>query len=537
MQRRRRRLSRLTGGGALALAALMLLAQPTAAGPKPKPKTPACADLASRLPKSATATLVAATPTVPAYCQVDVVPERDIHVRIALPLSAADRGVGGKVSGAWNGRVINQGGSGYAGIIGTPVFAVQRGEVGSHTDTGHNAAWCDAINPKTGKPNAQPNCGLAGGGFVLPPGGKLSTSQVRDFINRSLYVQTTWALKLTKTYYGKEARRNYWAGASTGGRQGWEMAQRYGDLFDGYLIGYPAMNWNRFIIAEAWPAVVVNDLLGPGGLSPAKSDAANAAAVAACDDLDGVRDGVIAEPRRCDFDARKVPGLSAQEAKAVNMIWDGPTDAKGKRLWGGITRGTSFGTLLPGGTGMGALIETYVRYWLYEDATFDWRSRLTIRNFPEAFAHSQRKFAKTAATDDTDLSDVRRARAKIVYYVTTNDPLIVPFGSYNYQQRLFDRYGVKGVRENVRTFYFPNVAHTEPTLTGPASAQTQLFDALQTWTEGGPAPTSFRQLDRGTGVQRTICAYPDLALATTCKPITKVPSDLAAASRTAHDPR
>ncbi|MFJ9008560.1 hypothetical protein [Streptomyces canus] len=57
---------------------------------------------------------------------------------------------------------------------------------------------------------------------------------------------------------------------------------------------------------------------------PAKSDAANAAAVAACDSQDGVTDGVIAEPRRCHFDAGKVSGLTPQEAKAVNLIWDGP---------------------------------------------------------------------------------------------------------------------------------------------------------------------------------------------------------------------
>ncbi|MEY9995500.1 hypothetical protein ABIE67_007532 [Streptomyces sp. V4I8] len=101
------------------------------------------------------------------------------------------------------------------------------------------------------------------------------------------------------------------------------------------------MNWNRFIIGEAWPAVVVNELLGPQGLAPARSDAANAAAVAACDSQDGVTDGVIAEPRRCHFDARKVSGLTPQEAKAVNLIWDGPRGARGNRLWGGITRGTS----------------------------------------------------------------------------------------------------------------------------------------------------------------------------------------------------
>ncbi|MGI5326925.1 tannase/feruloyl esterase family alpha/beta hydrolase [Actinomadura nitritigenes] len=517
--------------------------QPATAGPRTPASGPACTDLAKTVLahahlKSVTSKIVPASRALPAYCQVDLVPARAINVRVALPLSAADAGTGGAYTGAWNGRVLNMGGGGYAGGISDDAldFPMQRGEVGSVTDTGHNPSWCNATNPRTGQANAQPDCGMAGGGFVLSPNGKLNTSQIEDFIDRSLHEQTTWALSLSKTYYGKSAKRNYWVGASTGGRQGWEMAQQYGDHYDGYLVGFPAINWNRFIIGEAWPAVVVNELLGSAGLSPAKSAAANAAAVAACDPQDGVTDGIIAEPRRCHFDAAKVSGLTKQEAKAVNLIWDGPRDSHGNRLWGGITPGTTFSTLLPGGTTMSPMIETYVRYWLFQNADLDWRTTLTIRNFPQAFEASYRKFAKTAATDSTNLSAVRRSNAKIIYYLGTNDSLIVPFGSYNYQQRLFDRYGVQGTRANVRTFYFPGVDHAMPTLTGTASAQSQLLDALQAWTEHGKAPESFDQRDAATGIQRTICAYPDTATAAGagagCRTQIRVPADLAGASRT-----
>ncbi|WP_370266014.1 tannase/feruloyl esterase family alpha/beta hydrolase [Streptomyces sp. V4I8] len=98
------------------------------------------------------------------------------------------------------------------------------------------------------------------------------------------------------------------------------------------------------------------------------------------------------------------------------------------------------------------MIETYVRYWLEQDAGYDWRRHLTIENFPQAFEASYRKFQATASTDSTDLSAVRRNNGKILCYLGVNDPLIVPFGSYNYQQRLFDRYGVEGTRSFVRTF-------------------------------------------------------------------------------------
>ncbi|MFF5143123.1 tannase/feruloyl esterase family alpha/beta hydrolase [Streptomyces sp. NPDC013157] len=526
---------------AVTVAVSALAVQPAGAEAGPRCAGLARTVLAHSHVKSISSELVPATATLPAYCQVDLVPTRAINVRVTLPLSTADAGAGGTYTGAWNGRVLNVGGGGYGGDLGDLGVPVRRGEVGSVTDTGHSSAWCDATDPRTGEANAQPGCGEAGGGFVLSPSGELNTPQVDDFIDRSLHEQTVWALSLAKSYYGRAAQRNYWVGGSTGGRQGWEMAQKYGDEYDGFLLGYPAVNWNRFIIGEAWPAVVVNELLGPGGLSPAKSDAANAAAVAACDPEDGVTDGVVADPRRCAFDAREVTGLTAREAEAVDLIWDGPRDAHGNWLWGGITRGTTFSVLLPGGNTMSPLIETYLRNWLEQDPAYDWRRNLTMENFPRFFEASYRKFEKTAATDSTDLSKVRKNNGKILSYTGTNDPLILPFNSYNYQQRLYDRYGVRGTRSFVRTFYFPGVGHTEPDLTGTTDARSRLLDALEAWTEHGRAPESFGQKDPGTGTERTVCAYPDTATApgagAPCTTRTSVPADLAAQSTTALDRR
>ncbi|MEH0628366.1 tannase/feruloyl esterase family alpha/beta hydrolase [Streptomyces stelliscabiei] len=161
------------------------------------------------------------------------------------------------------------------------------------------------------------------------------------------------------------------------------------------------------------------------------------------------------------------------------------------------------------------------------------------RQLPQTFEAAYRKFTGTASTDSTDLTDVRHNKGKILYYVPTNDPLIVPFGSYNYQQRLFDRYGVQNTRSFVRTFYFPNVGHETPALTGSTPAMSQLLDALQTWTEHGKAPNSFNQNDTAADVQRTICAYPDTPKTAgadaDCQTHTKVPTDLADASRTVMD--
>jgi len=488
-----------------------------------------CVDLAARILQhenilAATSVIAPPAGITPSYCLVNVTQEPAINIRVGLPLSAGDGGTGGAPGkGAWNGKVQNQGGGGYAGGVGGVTGPVTSHFVGSSTDTGHSAAWCNAINPETGLPNSQPNCGLAGGGFVLEPDNELLRWQVKDFIKDGIHAQTRWALDLAEWYYGEKADRNYWTGCSTGGRQGFEMAQSFGNLFDGFLVGAPAFNWNRFIIAEHWPRAVATHVVGPTGLSPANSAAANNAAIAECDMNDGVKDGIINEPRRCTFDANALlctgspsdPAtcLTPQEANAVNEIWDGPRNRHGTRLWGGINKGTSFNTLLPGGTGPSVLIETYVINWMHQDPTFDSGS-ITPQSFPEEFESSYRKFKESASTDDPNLDRVKSHGAKIIHYHGVADPLIVPFGSYNYVGRVFERYGLRDAQSFMRSFFYPGVGHCG----GGAAPQpdaTALFNTLQDWVEKGVAPdyiVARQNLTAGGVRTRKICKYPDEAV-------------------------
>ena len=508
----------------------------------------AAAVLASHNVLTATSHVVAATATLPAYCQVNLEAKPAINIEVGLPLNARDGGTGGSADGAWNGTDLDIGSAAYAGFMPSISMALARGDVGDATDDGHSPAWCNATNPATGQPNSQPNCGEAGGGFLLSPSNQLLDYQVTDFINTSELDQTQWGLNLTKAYYGQAAQWNYWVGWSTGGRQGWQMAQSYPGLFNGFVIGQPAINWNTFIIAEAWPAVVVNQLLGPAGLPQNLSNAANAAALAACG-----TDGVITDPLSCHYnaDALICKGTAADsptcltptQAEAINMIWDGPRDPNGGVLWGGIPRGTTFAVLLPGGTGMGTLIETYVDNWLNQDPGYDWRAHLTIQNFTQAFYASYQKFQATASTDSTDLDSLEKSGAKVIFYHGTNDPLIVPFGSYNYIQRLYDRYGVAQTRSFAQTFFFPGLGHQPPTLTGTEDGLDQLLDALQAWTQHGQEPESFTEVT-STGQNLKVCAYPDKSVVTgysrgnpviTCEHGNTVPSAQAAASLTTWD--
>ncbi len=491
---------------------------------------PNCAGLSDRVladPSVLTATsaIVAANGSTPAYCQVDLKQKPARNIRIGLPLSPADGGSGG-VIGAWNGKVQNLGGGAYAGMVGAVTGPVSARYIGSSTDTGHSTEWCNEINPETGLTNAQPNCGTPpgffGGGFVLDPLNELIRWQVREFITNSIHAQVTWSLFLARLYYGQPADRNYWVGCSTGGRQGLELAQKYPRLFDGFLVGAPAMSWNRFIIGNTWPVVVVNELLGPAGLSPAKSDAAIAAAVAACDRLDGVRDGMLNEPRQCKFNARRLlcsagnsspTCLTEQEAEAINLIWDGPRNRRGQRLWGGIPKGTSFSQMITGGNSPNLLNDAYVRYWLHQDPTYDWR-QISTDNFSQHFQLSDRKFRNDfAETDRVNLDRLIERGAKIVHYHGIGDTLIPPFGSYEYVSSLFERYGVAQTREFMRSFFYPANDHCGGGPAGtPLIDTAQLLKALERWVETGTPPHHVIASSSDESRSRKICAYPDVAV-------------------------
>jgi feruloyl esterase len=131
---------------------------------------PGCPEIPNRIARhpwvlSAIAEIVPATGTLPAYCEVVITQRPAINIRIGLPLSTIDGGAGG-VQGDWTGRVQNLGGGGFGGTLGPVGEPAAAGYVASITDTGHSAAWCNAINPRTGLPSNQPNCGLAGGGKI-----------------------------------------------------------------------------------------------------------------------------------------------------------------------------------------------------------------------------------------------------------------------------------------------------------------------------------------------------------------------------------
>lgn len=504
-----------------------LISSPALAKKKPGAPAPSpvyCTELAAIIAgdpgvKSPTSQIIDASGTDKAYCQVNILygtnPDQNINIRVGLPLNSLDGGSGG-VEGTWNGRTQGIGGGGCSGSL-TVTGPVNAGYVGSGNDTGHTGGSCEPGVNEDGTYNLQ---------FI------------NDFIRNGIKAQVLFMKSVAKRYYGMKPAYNYWNGCSTGGRQGYLLAQELGKELDGILANAPAIYWTRFQTAQMWGQVVMRELVG-GPIAAAKLDQATASAVLACDANDGVTDGVIDDPRTCTFSATDnicgkptAPAtncLTPEEAEAIDMIWDGPRNADGNKIWFGLDRGTamcafgSFGLNCPTPFSLGVT----QFHWDTHDRNFDWTT-VSIDEYAQVAQDGSRNIADVTDTFG-DLDTFRRSGGKMITYVGAADSLIMPGGVIHYYRQMASRYdyrrdhgssnaGVKGhgndvdftgVQQFYRLFRAPGAGHCGFGGSGP-------FDALVAWVEdeNHPAPD---YIDGTVGFGPTapnvrMCPYPQTAI-------------------------
>jgi hypothetical protein len=451
--------------------------------------------------KSASSRLVAAAGGNAAFCQVDILygttTDQHINIRVGLPLNSKDGGQGG-VEGAWNGRTQGIGGGGCSGSLSVnePVNA---GYVGSGSDAGHTGGDCE--------PGVKPD-------------GSYDLQFINDFIRNGMKQQILLSKAVAGIYYGTRPAYNYWNGCSTGGRQGYLLAQELPNELEGIVANAPAINWTRFQTAQMWGQIVMKELAG-GPIAAAKLAQAASSAIAACDASDGVTDGVIDDPRTCAFSAKAnicgtatAPAancLTAGEAQAIDRIWDGPRNAAGNRLWYGLDRGSAFA--LSAARPFALSVAQF--HWDTHDRAFDWQT-VSMDGYAKVAQDGSRNIADVTDTVG-DLDAFKRHGGKLVTFVGANDPLIMPLGVIHYYRQLAVRAGggkadFAALQSFYRLYRAPGVGHCR----GGAGPQPQgVFEAMVDWVEHGQAPASLTAVTR-TGDQvtrsRPLCPYPQTAL-------------------------
>ena len=438
----------------------------------------------------------------PAHCRVTGLLSPEIAFEVSLPAK-------------WNGRFYMIGNGGHAGeALDDPGRVAQRNaalQVGfafAQTNTGHDA-------------RKEP-----GAGFVLS-----NPQKAIDYAWRAVHLTAATTKDITRKYYGKPVSRAYWNSCSNGGRQGLIEAQRFPDDFDGIVANAPWVDQTGFTIGAMW---------NQKALSAAPVTAAKLALVAdkvmtKCDAIDGLKDGLIDDPRKCAFDpVRDVPAcaagvdgancLTAAQAAAIAKVYGGPV-SKGSPFFPGYMPGSE--AVIPGPNGAGTsgwmnliaaaqpggkpadfnLAEGTMRFLVFQppQANYDY----TTFDFDRDI-HLLDTWSKEVDAKNTDLAKFRKRGGKLLMTYGWADSILQPMMGVNYYEAAVAKNGAD-TNEFFRLFMVPGMAHCGG---GIGPDRNDAVTAMVDWVENGKAPASIvasKVVNNQVVRTRPLCPYPQVA--------------------------
>src|SRR5262249_3113026 len=152
------------------------------------------------------------------------------------------------------------------------------------------------------------------------------------------------------------------------------------DDFDGIIAGAPAANWTGRAGQSIWVAQAVHKDEA-SYIPPAKYPLIHAAVLAACDSLDGVKDGVLEDPTRCKFDPKVLECKDANNAaacrtppqvEAARKIYSPSINPRTKQpIYRGLERGSEMGWQRWGGPKPLSTGTDHFKYVVFEDPNWD----------------------------------------------------------------------------------------------------------------------------------------------------------------------
>ena len=376
----------------------------------------------------------------------------------------------------WNGRFLLRGCGGFCGDVWIERCsdAVERGYACIASDMGHKSTALDA---KWAYNDRQAEI---------------------DFAFRATHVTAVAGKAITARYYDAAAKYNYYQGCSTGGRQGMVAAQSFPEDFDGIIAGAPVINETGAGIQLAWNVLANLDEAGKPILDADDLPIIHAAAVKHCDADDGREDGIIDDPRGCDFDPASLvckrgnanACLTPAQVEVANKIYQGPVDENGESLQlGGLMKGSELNwTAYIGTEDNPALYAGFMgdlfRYMAYaEDPGPNWQlGSLPFTQDRSAFGVMERLYTGT----NPDLRRFKRRGGKLLVYHGWRDQSVIPFFSLDYHAIATRAMGGKqATDEFYRLFMIPGMNHCQG---GPGPWEIDYLTAMEAWVERGEAP-------------------------------------------------
>jgi hypothetical protein len=450
----------------------------------------------------------------------------------------------------WNGRFLFQGGGGTNGTLGFANGALQpgmptaleRGFAVVSTDTGHD----NGVNNNAAKQGT-----VAFGHDYLAR---------LEYSEKALDSVATTAKRIVKSFYGRAAQRNFFAGCSNGGREGMVFAQRFPEQFDGIVAAAPAFAVPKAAIAEAWDTQAfaalalregrkqkngLPDLVGT--ISEADFAIVAGAVATACDALDGLVDGMVQNLAACSASrvrpvlqarictaAKEASCLSRDQVDTLIRSLGGPRDSKGQSLYAEWPWDIGIGSIgwriwkigVPGGMdsinvmlGSPALSALFITPPAAVPATPEAGLRYQLEfsfdhDAPKIFAHSA-EFPRSGwdlvSAQSTDVSRFRERGGKLIVPHGGSDPIFSVNDTIGWWRKV-DTANHGAAAGFVRVFVVPGMNHCAG---GPATDQYDALSAVVDWVEKGIAPDRIEAaagpMSPWPGRTRPLCAYPKIA--------------------------
>ena len=373
--------------------------------------------------------------------------------------------------------------------------------------------------------------------------------RIIDWGYRAMHSSVQIAKKVIAAYYSDShpdantVQRSYYAGCSTGGRQGLKEIEMYPEDFDGVLAGAPAwwtnhlQTWTTYIAQQNLPADK------PAHVSAEQYTAYVKEFMRQCDGQDGLDDQIIMTPDKCQFDVNTLSCDSGQVNKST-CFTDAQLNTLEKMIHPYIAPDGTF--VFPGfAPGADATILTttanplgygFLQWFVYNDTSYSY----TSFSYADVLA-ADRANPGQATANNFDLSAFKNRGGKLIMYHGWADPLIPNWSSDYFYNAAKSTMAAINLDDFFRLFHIPGMGHcagnagtmSAPWYIGAANQAIEGVDysvpgymdpkhdavlALIDWVENGIPPdaiiaTKFYNdtLSGGVELQRPLCPLPNVA--------------------------
>jgi len=322
---------------------------------------------------------------------------------------------------------------------------------------------------------------------------------VIEYLFRASHVTALAGRAIAEHYYGRDSSRSYFMGCSAGGVQGMLEAQRFPWDFDGIVVGAPCVNITGILMSFLWNSRALTGKNGEPLLGLAELKLLHQAVVEKCDMNDGVKDGLIGDPRKCHFNASELRCttsknsrcLTAQQIDAAEKIYEGPHTSKGEQIAMPTAQRGSEMTwlgLLEGSVASPNLLSNYFQDW-FRYYLFQPNPGPTWEPSAFDFDRDYRRLGMGEVPAPANSPDLRRFKAsggKLLVFTGWNDWLEGVLGTVDYYEAAERIIGERvATQDFFRLFVVPGMGHCGG---GDGAYAVDYLSYLEAWVERGSAP-------------------------------------------------